>query len=215
MEGCLGTQKDTEPDRRRASAHGCPLEEGAGHRGRRGRVAAGGSAACVHHGADHAADPRNQRVPAPHEEGTRLRLRTRGRARGGQPQGAPAPGESLLWRLARTAGHKPSGRRTDRPERTAANQEDDRGERARREEMTHLNFAMTTLLNGIWQGALLAAAMWIALKLFPRVNPTTRFTVLWLTLLAVAMLPVGPLALTEPTTSLPHASAPIAATHTA
>jgi hypothetical protein len=64
--------------------------------------------------------------------------------------------------------------------------------------MTHLNFAMTTLLNGIWQGALLAAAMWIVLKLFPRVNSTTRFTVLWLTLLAVAMLPVGPLALTEP-----------------
>ena len=81
--------------------------------------------------------------------------------------------------------------------------------------MTHLNFAMTTLLNGIWQGALLAAAMWIALKLFPRVNPTTRFTVLWLTLLAVAMLPVGPLALTEPATGLPHASAPIAATNTA
>ena len=81
--------------------------------------------------------------------------------------------------------------------------------------MMHLNFAMTTLLNGIWQGALLAAAMWIALKLFPRVNPTTRFTVLWLTLLAVAMLPVGPLALTEPETGLPHASATIAATRTA
>jgi beta-lactamase regulating signal transducer with metallopeptidase domain len=79
--------------------------------------------------------------------------------------------------------------------------------------MTHLNFAMTTLLNGIWQGALLAAAMWIILKLFPRVNPTTRFTVLWLALLAVAMLPVGPLALTEPATGLPHTSAPIAATH--
>lgn len=81
--------------------------------------------------------------------------------------------------------------------------------------MTHLNFAMTTLLNGIWQGALLAAAMWIALKLFPRVNPTTRFTVLWLTLVAVAMLPVGPLTLTEPAAGLPHASAPIAATSTA
>jgi beta-lactamase regulating signal transducer with metallopeptidase domain len=81
--------------------------------------------------------------------------------------------------------------------------------------MTHLNFAMTTLLNGIWQGALLAAAMWIALKLFPRVNPTTRFTVLWLTLLAVATLPVGPLALTGPATGLPHASRPIATTHAA
>jgi beta-lactamase regulating signal transducer with metallopeptidase domain len=81
--------------------------------------------------------------------------------------------------------------------------------------MTHLNFAMTTLLNGIWQGALLAVAMWIVLKLFPRVNPTTRFTVLWLTLLAVAMLPVGPLALTEPATGLSHALASVATTNAA
>lgn len=79
--------------------------------------------------------------------------------------------------------------------------------------MTHLNFAMTALLNGVWQGALLAAAMWIVLKLFARVNPTTRFTVLWLTLLAVAILPLGPFTLTPPTTSLGHAPAPIAATN--
>lgn len=81
--------------------------------------------------------------------------------------------------------------------------------------MTHLNFAMTILLNGIWQGALLAVAMWTILKLFPHVNPTTRFTVLWLTLLAVAILPVGPLTLTSPKTGLRHTSAPIAATNTA
>ena len=76
--------------------------------------------------------------------------------------------------------------------------------------MTHLNFAMTTLLNGIWQGALLAAAMWVILKLFPRVNPTTRFTLLWLTSFAVVMLPIGPLALTVPRTDLWPASGTIA-----
>ena len=57
--------------------------------------------------------------------------------------------------------------------------------------MTHINFAMTTLLNGICQGTILAAAMWVLLKLLPRLNSTTRFTVLWLTLLAVAALPTG------------------------
>ena len=65
--------------------------------------------------------------------------------------------------------------------------------------MTHLNFAMTTLLNGICQGAILAAAMWIVLRLLPRLNSTTRFTVLWLTLLAVAALPIGLLSPRPPT----------------
>ena len=58
--------------------------------------------------------------------------------------------------------------------------------------MTHVNFAMTTLLNGICEGTFLAAAMWLFLKLFPRLNPTTRFTVLWVTLLAIVALPLGP-----------------------
>jgi beta-lactamase regulating signal transducer with metallopeptidase domain len=58
--------------------------------------------------------------------------------------------------------------------------------------MTHLDFAMTTLLNGIWQGGILAVAMRLLLKLLPRLNPTTRFTVLWLTLLAVVAVPVRP-----------------------
>jgi hypothetical protein len=57
--------------------------------------------------------------------------------------------------------------------------------------MTHINFAMTTLLNGICQGTILAAVMWVLLKLLPRLNSTTRFTVLWLTLLAVVALPTG------------------------
>src|ERR1700679_3330235 len=58
--------------------------------------------------------------------------------------------------------------------------------------MTHLDFAMTTLLNGIWQGGILAVAMSFLLKLLPRLNPTTRFTILWLTLVAVAALPIRP-----------------------
>jgi beta-lactamase regulating signal transducer with metallopeptidase domain len=57
--------------------------------------------------------------------------------------------------------------------------------------MMRIDIAMTTLLNGIWQGAILAAAMWLLLKLLPRLNPTTRFTVLWLTMGAVLALPIG------------------------
>ena len=60
--------------------------------------------------------------------------------------------------------------------------------------MTHVNFAMTTLLNGIWEGTFLAVAMWLFLKLLPRLNPTTRFTVLWVTLLAIVALLLGPFA---------------------
>ncbi len=58
--------------------------------------------------------------------------------------------------------------------------------------MTHVNFAMTTLLNGIWEGTLLAVAMWLFLKLLPRLNPTTRFTILWVTLLAIVALLLEP-----------------------
>jgi beta-lactamase regulating signal transducer with metallopeptidase domain len=58
--------------------------------------------------------------------------------------------------------------------------------------MTHVNFAMTTLLNGIWEGTFLTVVMWLFLKLFPRLNPTTRFTVLWVTLLAIVALLLGP-----------------------
>jgi beta-lactamase regulating signal transducer with metallopeptidase domain len=57
--------------------------------------------------------------------------------------------------------------------------------------MTPIDLAMTPLLNGIWQGVILAAAMWLLLKLFPRLNATTRFTALWLTLCAVAVMPFG------------------------
>jgi beta-lactamase regulating signal transducer with metallopeptidase domain len=58
--------------------------------------------------------------------------------------------------------------------------------------MTPTNIAMTTLLNGICLGAILAAAMMLLLKFFPRLNPATRFTILWMTLLAVVALLATP-----------------------
>jgi bla regulator protein blaR1 len=68
--------------------------------------------------------------------------------------------------------------------------------------MTSMNIAMTTLLNGICLGAILAAAMMLLLKFFSRLNPTTRFTVLWMTLLAVVAL------LGTPLTPRPSSSEP-------
>jgi len=60
--------------------------------------------------------------------------------------------------------------------------------------MTPLNMAMTTLLNGICLGAILAATMTLILRFFRRLNSTTRFTILWMTLLAVVALLAIPLA---------------------
>lgn len=80
--------------------------------------------------------------------------------------------------------------------------------------MTQINFAMTTLLNGICQGTILAVVMWALLKLLPRLNSTTRFTVLWLTLLAVAALPTGLVSPRTPTTTGAQRELPIAATNT-
>ena len=81
--------------------------------------------------------------------------------------------------------------------------------------MTHINFAMTTLLNGICQGTILALVMCVLLKLLPRLNSTTRFTVLWLTLLAVAALPTGLVSPRGPTTTGAQPdSLPIATTNT-
>src|SRR5215472_3039072 len=59
--------------------------------------------------------------------------------------------------------------------------------------MTSSNVAMTTVLNGICLGAIVAAAMMLILKCLRRLNSTTRFTVLWMTLLGVVALLVPPL----------------------
>jgi beta-lactamase regulating signal transducer with metallopeptidase domain len=58
--------------------------------------------------------------------------------------------------------------------------------------MTPTNIAMTTVLNGICLGAILAATMTLILRFFRRWNSTTRFTILWMTLLAVVALLATP-----------------------
>ncbi|MFZ0733493.1 MAG: M56 family metallopeptidase, partial [Candidatus Sulfotelmatobacter sp.] len=70
--------------------------------------------------------------------------------------------------------------------------------------MTPINIAMTTLLNGICLGAILAAAIWLLLRFIPRLNPTTRFTILWMTLVGVVALLAVPIN--------PRASAPTPST---
>jgi beta-lactamase regulating signal transducer with metallopeptidase domain/DUF4097 and DUF4098 domain-containing protein YvlB len=52
---------------------------------------------------------------------------------------------------------------------------------------------MTNLLNSLWQGAVLTSLIWTLLKLFPRLNPVTRYGIWWVTMLAVALLPLRPL----------------------
>jgi beta-lactamase regulating signal transducer with metallopeptidase domain len=58
--------------------------------------------------------------------------------------------------------------------------------------MTPIDFAMASLLNGICQGMVVGATVWLVLKLLPRLNPATRFAILGLTLFAVAALSVRP-----------------------
>jgi beta-lactamase regulating signal transducer with metallopeptidase domain len=59
--------------------------------------------------------------------------------------------------------------------------------------MTPVNIDVTTFLNGICLGAILAATMTLILRFFRRWNSTTRFTILWMTLLAVVALLATPL----------------------
>ena len=79
--------------------------------------------------------------------------------------------------------------------------------------MTPMNIAMATLLNGIFLGAILVAVMMLLLKFFPRLNATTRFTVLWMTLLAVVALLVTPLT-PRPSSQEPRIQSPVAASPT-
>jgi beta-lactamase regulating signal transducer with metallopeptidase domain len=52
---------------------------------------------------------------------------------------------------------------------------------------------MTNLLNALLQGVVLAAAVYVLLMQFPRLNAATRYAVWYLTLVAVAALPLRPL----------------------
>ncbi len=52
--------------------------------------------------------------------------------------------------------------------------------------------ATETVLNGLWQGAALAASMWLVLRAAPWLNATTRYAIWCVTLLAVVSLPFLP-----------------------
>jgi uncharacterized protein YjbI with pentapeptide repeats/beta-lactamase regulating signal transducer with metallopeptidase domain len=57
---------------------------------------------------------------------------------------------------------------------------------------------VVVLVNGLWQGAAIAALTWLALRLFPRVNASTRYAAWTLALVAVVVVPIA--------TSLQHIS---------
>jgi uncharacterized protein YjbI with pentapeptide repeats/beta-lactamase regulating signal transducer with metallopeptidase domain len=57
---------------------------------------------------------------------------------------------------------------------------------------------IVVLVNGLWQGVAIAALTWLALRLFPRVNASTRYAAWTLALVAVAVVPIA--------TSLTHIS---------
>jgi uncharacterized protein YjbI with pentapeptide repeats/beta-lactamase regulating signal transducer with metallopeptidase domain len=49
---------------------------------------------------------------------------------------------------------------------------------------------VATLVNGLWQGVLIAGAVWLILRAFPRVNASTRYAAWSLALLAVVIVPI-------------------------
>ena len=57
---------------------------------------------------------------------------------------------------------------------------------------------IVVLINGLWQGLAIAALTWLALRLFPRVNASTRYAAWTLALVAVLVVPI--------VTSLTHIS---------
>jgi beta-lactamase regulating signal transducer with metallopeptidase domain len=67
------------------------------------------------------------------------------------------------------------------------------------------------LLNGLWPGAALAAAMWLVLRATPWLNATTRYAVWCVTLLAVLALPFVPGAVATLGANAPAARAEVVA----
>ena len=57
---------------------------------------------------------------------------------------------------------------------------------------------IVVLVNGLWQGLAIAALTWLALRLFPRANASTRYAAWTLALVAVLVVPIA--------TSLTHIS---------
>jgi uncharacterized protein YjbI with pentapeptide repeats/beta-lactamase regulating signal transducer with metallopeptidase domain len=50
---------------------------------------------------------------------------------------------------------------------------------------------IVVLVNGLWQGLAIAALTWLALRLFPRVNASTRYAAWTLALVAVLVVPIA------------------------
>jgi uncharacterized protein YjbI with pentapeptide repeats/beta-lactamase regulating signal transducer with metallopeptidase domain len=51
--------------------------------------------------------------------------------------------------------------------------------------------ALVVLVNGLWQGAAIAGLTWLALRVFPRVNASTRYAAWTLALVAVLVVPIA------------------------
>ena len=54
-----------------------------------------------------------------------------------------------------------------------------------------MNEILEAVLNSLWQAAAVAAAVWLLLKLTPRINAATRYAVWWAVLAVVVLLPVA------------------------
>src|SRR5271163_989975 len=51
---------------------------------------------------------------------------------------------------------------------------------------------LLAVLNSLWQAALVAAAVWLALRFFRRVNAATRYAIWWAVLAVTLALPAAP-----------------------
>jgi hypothetical protein len=58
--------------------------------------------------------------------------------------------------------------------------------------MNTLSTVLMALMNSLWQSALLAALVWLALRFARRVSAATRFAIWWAALGVVAILPAAP-----------------------
>src|SRR5437870_5606338 len=51
---------------------------------------------------------------------------------------------------------------------------------------------LVAVLNSLWQGAIVAALVWLALRFSPRINAATRYVIWWAVLGVVLVLPSAP-----------------------
>lgn len=68
-----------------------------------------------------------------------------------------------------------------------------------------MNHVLEAVLNSLWQAAAVAAAVWLLLRLTPRINAATRYAVWWAVLAVVVLLPVATAVRRVPANRLPAA----------